>query len=260
MKRKPISRAKIALLSGAVSILFIAPFVVPLGAGSTPSLAREKPIEVVGASVLLRMQREGAPVYDFRREGQSIPDAQRTNENGFMRNDFSNAPALVLIGDESQMGKLAQTLRETKNAPQITIVPSNKVAAYPDLAGVRQIEPRAFWEKQNATDAIPIFDFAEDEEFVWARVAGSTRVPWSKFMSGDRRFLKTGHQKTGGGARIKTVALICPVGSRSQIAAQILQREGVQVWNIRGGMFAWQNAGLPIVGQSAVRGSTPNAN
>jgi rhodanese-related sulfurtransferase len=257
MKPKPISRAKIALLLGAVSLLFIAPFVVPLRAGSTPSVASEKPIEVVGASVLLRMQREGAPVYDFRRDGQTIPGARRTQEDSFNQNDFSNARSLVLIGDETQLGKLARTLQTQENAPQIYIVPKNKVAAYPDFAGVRQIEPRAFFEKQNQNAArkIPIFDFAESEEFAFARVAGSTRVPWTKFISGDRSFLKTEN-----GARLQTIALICPVGSRSQIAAQQLQREGVRVLNIRGGMFAWQNAGLPIDGelQNANR-STPNA-
>jgi len=43
------------------------------------------------------------------------------------------------------------------------------------------------------------------------------------------------------------IAIICLTAHRSPIAAQTLVREGfTQVFNITGGMMAWQKAGLPI--------------
>lgn len=42
------------------------------------------------------------------------------------------------------------------------------------------------------------------------------------------------------------VALICRSGNRSQVAAEMLVRQGfTDVSNVQGGMIAWQRAGLP---------------
>jgi hydroxyacylglutathione hydrolase len=47
------------------------------------------------------------------------------------------------------------------------------------------------------------------------------------------------------------VALICSVGHRAGIAASILQKAGVkEVYNVLGGMTAWQKAGYPVVVES----------
>ncbi len=38
----------------------------------------------------------------------------------------------------------------------------------------------------------------------------------------------------------------CESGSRSQQAAEFLQSKGLQVYNLAGGISAWQAAGLPV--------------
>nr|MDA8165754.1 rhodanese-like domain-containing protein [Desulfobacteraceae bacterium] len=45
----------------------------------------------------------------------------------------------------------------------------------------------------------------------------------------------------------KPIMLVCAIGGRSYAAAQILARNGYrQVYNIRGGIIAWKDAGLPV--------------
>lgn len=45
----------------------------------------------------------------------------------------------------------------------------------------------------------------------------------------------------------REILLICNSGNRSAQAANLLAREGFQVTNIKGGMVAWQAAGLRTV-------------
>jgi rhodanese-related sulfurtransferase len=44
-----------------------------------------------------------------------------------------------------------------------------------------------------------------------------------------------------------TVVVYCAIGSRSRMAAKVLgQREGSTIYNLAGGLVAWQKAGYPI--------------
>ncbi len=47
--------------------------------------------------------------------------------------------------------------------------------------------------------------------------------------------------------RGKTIVAQCRSGARSAIAASILQRAGLDVINLEGGILGWQKAGLPVV-------------
>lgn len=44
-----------------------------------------------------------------------------------------------------------------------------------------------------------------------------------------------------------TVVCVCHVGGRSAAVADALNRAGYNALNLRGGMEAWQTAGLPVV-------------
>ncbi|MEN8237650.1 MAG: rhodanese-like domain-containing protein [Actinomycetota bacterium] len=44
----------------------------------------------------------------------------------------------------------------------------------------------------------------------------------------------------------KKVLAICRSGNRSGTAVRILERNGIEAMNVRGGMIAWDRAGLPI--------------
>jgi rhodanese-related sulfurtransferase len=46
--------------------------------------------------------------------------------------------------------------------------------------------------------------------------------------------------------RQQELLVVCASGSRSNLAVQMLRRSGyTSVWNVAGGMLAWQSAGLP---------------
>lgn len=233
-----------SLLKTLIAVAIVAiPFIVAARDRQTQPSPEIPKIQTVGASVMLRLQREGAPVYDFRKTGQKIPGAIQSGAN----TNFKVAPEMALIGDEKQMLPLAKRLIQRREGTRVYVVPSAMVAAYPDFSGVRQIEPRAL-ARLMKTRKVRVFDFAEDEEFGWSHVSGSARIAWQDVMRSERNFLPA--VQPG-----ETVALICPVGSRSQLAAQKLKRAGVQVLNVRGGMYAWQNAGLPVEGSIMKRSS-----
>lgn len=48
----------------------------------------------------------------------------------------------------------------------------------------------------------------------------------------------------------RTIVTVCRSGSRSAHAARLLARQGYDVVNLSGGMFAWQRAGMPVIGSS----------
>lgn len=45
----------------------------------------------------------------------------------------------------------------------------------------------------------------------------------------------------------REILVICNSGNRSAQAANLLQKQGFQVTNIKGGMVAWQSAGLRTI-------------
>ena len=46
--------------------------------------------------------------------------------------------------------------------------------------------------------------------------------------------------------RGKKVLAICRSGNRSGTAAKFLEQNGIEAANVKGGMIAWERAGLPI--------------
>lgn len=89
-----------------------------------------------------------------------------------------------------------------------------------------------------AQGKVTLLDVREQDEWnadlghvAWARL-----VPLSSFASGMK------------GVDLKQpVAVICRSGKRSaQAAAALLQAGAVEVYNVAGGMMAWNQAGLPV--------------
>jgi rhodanese-related sulfurtransferase len=53
----------------------------------------------------------------------------------------------------------------------------------------------------------------------------------------------------------KPILLVCAVGGRSYVAAQVMSRQGFQeVYNLSGGISAWVKAGLPLMQDQASSG------
>jgi len=81
-----------------------------------------------------------------------------------------------------------------------------------------------------------LVDVREPNEFTSGHARGARNIPLGQL--GDR---------IGEIATDRTVLLICRSGNRSRLAQNLLQRRNVtNTRNVRGGMLAWQGAGLPL--------------
>ena len=82
----------------------------------------------------------------------------------------------------------------------------------------------------------PLIDVRSPEEFQFdGHVAGARLIPLPALA-----------QRLGEIAQDVPIALICRSGNRSQVAADLLIRQGyADVSNVQGGMIAWRRAGLP---------------
>jgi rhodanese-related sulfurtransferase len=82
-----------------------------------------------------------------------------------------------------------------------------------------------------------LLDVREDDEFAWGRAPLAVHIPLYELPARlaelpDRRPL----------------SVICKVGARSAQATMWLQAQGIEARNVRGGMVAWAQAGLPMEG------------
>jgi rhodanese-related sulfurtransferase len=84
-----------------------------------------------------------------------------------------------------------------------------------------------------------LLDVREPYEYQEAHVPGSVLVPLGQLKSRLQEIRALGS---------KPVAIICRSGRRSSIAAELLAQAGwTNVYNVQGGMIAWENAALPVV-------------
>jgi len=80
-----------------------------------------------------------------------------------------------------------------------------------------------------------LVDVREGDERVQARPANSQHIPLPELSS-----------RIGELPRDRTVAFICRSGSRSGVAARAAADRGLSAVNVRGGLLAWKDAGLPV--------------
>jgi rhodanese-related sulfurtransferase len=83
--------------------------------------------------------------------------------------------------------------------------------------------------------AVHILDVRQPAEWRHGHIRGAQNLPLLQLKS---------HLATL--PRDKTIVTVCASGDRSNAAARTLQRAGYQVENLKGGMHAWTNAGLPV--------------
>ena len=85
-------------------------------------------------------------------------------------------------------------------------------------------------------DELTVLDVREPIEWQHGHVAGSLHVPMSEFADRlgevpvDRRLL-----------------VVCKVGGRSARVVQYLQQQGLDAFNLDGGLLEWHAAGRPLV-------------
>lgn len=88
-----------------------------------------------------------------------------------------------------------------------------------------------------------LVDVREDDEWAAGHAPGAMHVPLGA--------LDQDLSKLNG----KTVLTMCRSGGRSAQAAKFLQRAGIDVVNVTGGMSAWAASGLPVVRDDGAAGT-----
>jgi rhodanese-related sulfurtransferase len=84
-----------------------------------------------------------------------------------------------------------------------------------------------------------ILDVREEDEWAAGHVPAARHVP-----------MMTIPQRLAELPQDRDVVVVCRVGSRSAQVVAFLQAQGRdRVWNLDGGMYAWQAAGRPMVSE-----------
>lgn len=85
-----------------------------------------------------------------------------------------------------------------------------------------------------AANSVILVDVREPGEFETVRIDGALNLPLSSF---DPSVLPPGE-----------IVLLCGVGKRSRMAANLCDQAGMQVaGHLEGGLSAWMQAGLPVL-------------
>ncbi len=101
-------------------------------------------------------------------------------------------------------------------------------------------ESRNVYERRGE---IQILDVREPHEWVAGHVEGSFHLPLNRLMAGREEL-----------NRELPVAVVCAVGSRSEVGALMLRARGYDAYNVEGGLHAWFAEGLPLVDESGAPG------
>jgi rhodanese-related sulfurtransferase len=84
-----------------------------------------------------------------------------------------------------------------------------------------------------------VVDVQERESFAMAHLMNAKNIPFSVFK--DRWPELNSHKK-------KAILLVCAKGNNAHKAAQLLKQHGFEkVDTLKGGLAAWQEAGLPMI-------------
>lgn len=84
-------------------------------------------------------------------------------------------------------------------------------------------------------DAAVLLDVREPDEWVTVRAPQALHIPLRQLSRSTERLPASG-----------LIACICHVGGRSAVVAEALVGAGYDAVNVRGGMDAWESAGLPV--------------
>lgn len=105
------------------------------------------------------------------------------------------------------------------------------------LMGFRNVEPLQATRLVN--DGAALLDVRSEGEYRGGHIAGAVNIPVSQLKN---------KVETLSLSRQDPVVVYCASGSRSARACSLLAKNGFeQVYNLNGGILAWQSAGMPVV-------------
>src|SRR5512143_840405 len=105
------------------------------------------------------------------------------------------------------------------------------------VRGYQEADSSAAVQMMNHEDAL-LIDVREDSEFREGHILNARHIPLGSLQ---KRLGEIENHKD------KPVIVCCRSGQRSGSACGLLRKQGYQnVTNLKGGVMAWQNAGLPL--------------
>jgi rhodanese-related sulfurtransferase len=103
--------------------------------------------------------------------------------------------------------------------------------------GIKEVDHIAATQLINHKNAL-ILDVREQNEFDAGHVVNSKLIPLGKLLDRIGELEKY---------RERPIVAVCRSGQRSGTACALLSKQGfAQVYNLYGGVMAWQKAGLPL--------------
>lgn len=138
----------------------------------------------------------------------------------------------------AQEGKMAPTGQP--QAGQAGTVSAGKMI-------LRSVPPAEALRLQQTRSDLIFLDVRTPQERSYGAIPGTRLVSIYDLMQGSVPLPKD-----------KPILLVCAVGGRSYVAAQVMSRQGFQeVYNLSGGIKAWVEAGLPVM-QDPAFSAQPN--
>jgi rhodanese-related sulfurtransferase len=105
------------------------------------------------------------------------------------------------------------------------------------VSGVAQVSPGEATQLINHNNAV-VLDVREDKEYADGHILNSVHVPLGNLKDQLGRLEKY---------RTRHVIVSCRSGNRSASACATLRKHGFEnVFNLKGGVLAWQSASLPL--------------
>lgn len=109
---------------------------------------------------------------------------------------------------------------------------------------LKSISPVEALQMQQSRSDLIFLDVRTPQERSYGAIPGTKLVSIYDLMKGTIPLPKD-----------KPILLVCAVGGRSYVAAQVMSRQGFQeVYNLSGGISAWVKAGLPLMQDPALSG------
>jgi glyoxylase-like metal-dependent hydrolase (beta-lactamase superfamily II)/rhodanese-related sulfurtransferase len=193
---------------------------------------------VTGRLFALPDETEVWPAHDYKGQTSSSIGHEKAHNPRFLGKSREAYVALMGSLGLPFPEKIQQALQVNQSGFEAEDVGFPPVA---EVAALEQLGPSAILERVRSSAPPLLLDVREPEEFVGelGHIEGSLLVPLDAL---EHRLPKLA------GYVDRDVVVVCRAGARSASAGAILRRAGFRrVYNLAGGMLAWNASGLPAM-------------
>ncbi len=215
----------------------------------------------ITAKDIAKHQADGAFLLDVRSPADfaagHIPGAINVHLGG---GQFQNRVGLV-FPPNARLVLVAETDRDARQAAEaLLVIGFINIDGYVtggmqrweqsglDYDSTGEITVHDLQTQLNSGSGLTVLDVRETSEWIEGHIESAENIPFHKLRASIDRLNREGQY-----------ALICGGGVRSMIAASILQAEGFEsIFNVEGGMDAWNSSHLPTVREQVAAGAAAN--